>query len=293
MTRLRPIDPPLLQQWPLPKLQPTQNKEDRGRVLVIAGSATVPGAAILSAVAALRAGAGKLQIASHAAAVIQLGLLVPEARVIALPDMPSWGASHIELLDAVANADAVLVGPGMEAHGDVYRLEQGLPRTERQISILDAGALGPGIHSGVFASPTILTPHFGEMAGLLEIPLAQIEEHPVRYATHLAKLSGAVVVLKSPVTYVITPDGQGWVHDGGVPGLGISGSGDVLAGLITGLAARGASAEQAAVWGVAIHGLAGAALGQRVGPLGFLAREIASEFPNLLRRAEDGVLDTK
>ncbi|MFQ6308750.1 NAD(P)H-hydrate dehydratase [Lysobacter capsici] len=289
MTSLQTVDLALLRKWPLPQVQATQNKEDRGRVLVIAGSVTVPGAAVLSATAALRAGAGKLQIATCTAASVQMGLLVPEARVFALPEIPSWGAPHDELLNAMSQADALLIGPGMESHEDVHRLERSLVRTQHQISVLDAGALGPGIHAGVLCTPTILTPHFGEMAGMLEIPRAQIEADPVRYASHLARLTGAVVVLKSPVTYVIAPGGQGWVHTGGVPGLGISGSGDVLAGLITGLAARGASAEQAAVWAVAIHGLAGETLTQRIGPLGFLARELAGEFPGLMRQASSDV----
>ncbi|MET4727998.1 ADP-dependent NAD(P)H-hydrate dehydratase [Lysobacter enzymogenes] len=284
MTTLRPIEPALLRQWPLPDLNVSESKEDRGRVLVIAGSATVPGAALLSATAALRAGAGKLQIATHALASVSLGLLMPEARVLALPDVPSWGAPPIELRDALAQVDALLIGPGMEGHSDAHRLECSLIRSPKQVSVLDAGALGPGIRSSAFASPTVLTPHFGEMAGMLDITREQVDADPVQHAAELARTTGAVIVLKSSVTYILVPDGRGWIHKGGVPGLGISGSGDVLAGLIAGLAARCGDAEQAAVWGVAIHGLAGEVLAQRTGPLGFLAREISGEFPYLLQQ---------
>ena len=78
-------------------------------------------------------------------------------------------------------------------------------------------------------------------------------------------------------------DGRVWIHDGGSVGLGTSGSGDVLAGVIAGLAARGARPEQAAVWGVWLHGKAGNALSKRQGMIGFLAREIPGEIPALLR----------
>jgi NAD(P)H-hydrate repair Nnr-like enzyme with NAD(P)H-hydrate dehydratase domain len=81
---------------------------------------------------------------------------------------------------------------------------------------------------------------------------------------------------------VVTPDGDVWTYDGGAPGLGVSGSGDVLAGIVGGLLARGAEPLNALLWAVWLHGEAGAALGRKAGKLGFLAREIAGEIPRLL-----------
>jgi len=92
------------------------------------------------------------------------------------------------------------------------------------------------------------------------------------------------VVMKGPLTYVVAPSGQAWRNEGGGPGLGTSGSGDVLAGLIAGFAARGASALDAALWGVWVHGQAGARLAGSVGSLGFLARELGAEVPAILDR---------
>ena len=94
---------------------------------------------------------------------------------------------------------------------------------------------------------------------------------------------GVTLVLKGACTYVASADGRLWIHDGGSVGLGTSGSGDVLAGVIAGLVARGARPEQAAIWGVWLHGKAGAALSARQGLIGFLASEIAAEIPTLLR----------
>jgi NAD(P)H-hydrate repair Nnr-like enzyme with NAD(P)H-hydrate dehydratase domain len=97
-----------------------------------------------------------------------------------------------------------------------------------------------------------------------------------------ARRWNAVVALKGAATFIAAPDGRLWRHDGGNVGLAISGSGDTLAGIIAGLAARGASLEQAGAWGVALHARAGEQLAARIGPLGYLAREIAAEVPMLM-----------
>ena len=93
-----------------------------------------------------------------------------------------------------------------------------------------------------------------------------VSADPERHAREAAPRWNAVVALKGATTYIATPDGDCWRHDSGQPGLGTSGSGDVLAGIIVGLAARGAPLAQAAVWGVALHARAGRALAERLGP---------------------------
>lgn len=95
----------------------------------------------------------------------------------------------------------------------------------------------------------------------------------------LARWSRAVVALKGATTFILSPQGGEWRHVSSTPGLGTSGSGDVLAGILTGLAARGASLEQAAAWGKVLHALAGARLAERKGRLGFLARDLLVEIP--------------
>lgn len=92
------------------------------------------------------------------------------------------------------------------------------------------------------------------------------------------------MLVKGPPSHVVSPDGDVWTHEGGVPGLGVSGSGDVLAGIVGGLLARGAEPLSALLWSVWLHGQAGEALARKVGPIGFLAREIADEIPALLPR---------
>ena len=92
------------------------------------------------------------------------------------------------------------------------------------------------------------------------------------------------MLVKGVTSHVVHPDGRTWTYSGGSPGLGVSGSGDILAGIVGGLLARGADPLSALLWSVWLHGAAGEALAKKVGPIGFLAREIADEIPALLPR---------
>jgi NAD(P)H-hydrate repair Nnr-like enzyme with NAD(P)H-hydrate dehydratase domain len=109
-----------------------------------------------------------------------------------------------------------------------------------------------------------------------------VEAEPLATAREAAERLGCVVALKGATTHVAAPDGRAWANEGGSVGLGTSGSGDTLAGLVAGLLARGAEPAQALVWGVYVHAEAGARLSRRIGELGFLARELPAEMPGIL-----------
>jgi NAD(P)H-hydrate repair Nnr-like enzyme with NAD(P)H-hydrate dehydratase domain len=111
----------------------------------------------------------------------------------------------------------------------------------------------------------------------------QVLADPLTIARAAARELGAIVTLKGAQTFVVAPDGRAFHNTAGNIGLGTSGSGDALSGVIAGLSARGASALQAAVWGVYLHAKAGDVLARRMGPLGFLAREVLTEIPSLLK----------
>jgi hydroxyethylthiazole kinase-like uncharacterized protein yjeF len=128
----------------------------------------------------------------------------------------------------------------------------------------------------------IITPHAGEMAGLLGMDKAEIQANPAAIAQQAAKYFQAVVALKGATTYIAGPGGEIYCNNTGNVGLATSGSGDTLSGIIAGLAARGASPSQAAAWGVYLHGKAGESLAARFGLLGFLARELLAEIPGLM-----------
>ncbi|MGE4243161.1 NAD(P)H-hydrate dehydratase [Ramlibacter sp.] len=281
------VDDALLSGWPLPLPEADCDKEGRGRVLIVAGSPEIPGAAVLSGIAALRAGAGKLAVATTRSAWPIVAAALPEARVIPLDETPEGGPAPgvVEQLCKVAeSASAVLIGPGMMDTAATVELVHALmPRCGDGALILDALAMD-AVRDGMrHRRPFALTPHAGEMAHLTGERKEDIEDDPRNAVVRHANAWGATVALKGAATWVATPEGELWRHEMHAPGLATSGSGDVLAGVIAGLAARGATLEQAVVWGVALHARAGLALAERHGMVGFLARELAGEIPLLMR----------
>jgi len=273
----------LLRGMPLP--DPDGGKEQRGRVLVIGGSGRVPGAALLAGTAALRAGAGKLQVATASDVALPFAVAMPEALVLGLPSNAHGEIvrGSADLDQALDGCDAALVGPGMSPTPATATLVQRVARQVKGTLVIDAGALSADLRAPP-GKPYVLTPHAGEMAKLSGQEKAQVQQEPQALARRYARRMRSVLVLKGATTYIAAPDGRLWIHPGGCRGLGTSGSGDVLAGVIAGLAARGGDPVQAALWGVFVHAQAGRALEASVGSLGFLAREIAGPLPGILDR---------
>ncbi len=282
------IERALLRRWPLPVPQ-AGTKEERGEVFVVAGAAQTPGAAILAATSALRAGAGKLKVATAASVAAYVGAAVPESLVVALDDLPSggFGLENARTIVEHANgADALVFGPGLVDEAASASLACAVLAKLETPVVLDAAALG-----GCAQDPdvlhrldgrAVLTPHAGEMARMMGSERDAVEEDPARYARDAARRLRAVVVMKGATTYIAQPDGALFCNTEGDVGLATSGSGDTLAGIIGGLLARGLPPIGAAVWGVYLHAQAGSLLSQRIG-LGFLAREIPGEIPGLMR----------
>ena len=282
------IDAALLRGWPLPQPDTAADKEARGETLVIAGSAEMPGTATLAAMSALRAGAGKIAVATPAGIAPGIALRVAEARVIAMAETDAGGVAAdamAKIESRLAKVDAVLIGPGLQdAAATRAFTRRVLKKATRAAVVVDALAMDVVLDVRRFERTPLLTPHAGEMAHLTGLTKEAVSADPERHARDTAVRWNAVVALKGSTTYIAGPDGDCWRHVGGEAGLGTSGSGDVLAGIIVGLAARGASLEQAAVWGVALHARAGQALAERVGPIGYLARELPAEIPMLLHK---------
>lgn len=283
------ITPRLLRDWPLAMPDASADKEVRGHVLIVGGAREMPGAVLLAATAALRTGAGKLTVVSAASVAVALGGAMPEARVIGLRESAQGGllVDHDALQAACEQASAVLIGPGMQDQQASAALTSALlPYCAEVPVVLDAAAMQvvlPAPAQRRFEGAVLLTPHAGELAGLSGADKSQIAADPEAAARQAAQRWNGMVALKGATTVIADPAGRLWRHQGGNTGLAVSGSGDVLAGLIAGLAARGAALEQAAAWGIALHALAGEQLSLRHGPLGYLAREISGEVPALLR----------
>ena len=274
----------LLRAWAPAEPGDEGDKHARGTVAVVGGTTSTPGAVLLAGLGALRAGAGRLQVVTVDTTSVAVAVALPEAMVQGLPADDSGSLSPDacdDLVAALRRAGTVVLGPGLSGkHGVRAMLERVLPQLdERATVVLDAVALtalagAPELLAPV-ADRTVLTPNAGELAALLEG--RELGERDASFA--VAERYGAVVSSRG---WVVCPDGRSWREEAGGIGLGTSGSGDVLAGLIGGMLARGAEPAQAAVWGQYLHSAAGDRLTARLGRLGFLAREVLDEVPAVL-----------
>jgi ADP-dependent NAD(P)H-hydrate dehydratase len=283
------LDLELLRTWPLP-VDPDGDKYSRGTVLVVGGSASTPGAAILAGMAALRMGAGKLQIATDPSVAGAIAIAVPESKVIALRDARGERSLPAgEIRDAMEQADCILIGPGMNRDGATTAVVLAAleSATDSGVVVVDAAAIAslreiePSFRERL-RGRLVLTPNHQELDDLLQDRGNAAEtsnDETTKQAMRAADEFGAVVV---SFGIVCTCTGQRWQMAAGHPALGTSGSGDVRAGLVAGTAARSGDAAQAACWGTLVHALAGQRLGQRHGQLGFLAREIIGEIASVI-----------
>lgn len=289
MKRPTLITPALLRTIPLPWPDESSDKEARGRVLVVGGGRETPGAVVLAGLAALRAGAGKLQVATGASNAALVASSLPEARVFALPETRAGKLSKsacARLEEHLVKAQCVCVGPGMIEDESVTRFVEATLRMCRDVPVvLDAGAVAC-LNTGrellhTLGGRAVVTPNADELAEIYGEEFAE-RGGALEAVRRAAEELRAVVVLKGNETYIASPGGNTFVNRAGSVGLATSGSGDVLAGLIAGLVARGTEPARAAVWGVYLHALAGERLARKVGPLGFLARELPAEIPPLM-----------
>ncbi len=284
------INAALLARWPLPAPPVDGDKEGRGRVLIVGGARQMPGAVMLAATAALRAGAGKLQIATVQSTACAVAIAIPESFVHGLPEHADGGfraTAAAPLLKVTASAKAIVLGPGMIENAGLARIVLAVMESlsAEQTVVLDAGALTVLAQQRgripKFPCALVTTPHAGEMAKLLGMEKQEIKQKAARTVKDAARQLNAVAVLKGAQTFI--SDGSSTYRNvAGNSGLATSGSGDTLSGLIGGLLARGASALQAAVWGVYLHARAGDILAKKLAPLGYLPRELLGEVPALM-----------
>lgn len=286
----QPLDSDWLRAHPLPQPDNGVDKNARGRVLAIGGCRTVPGGLLLTAEGALRAGAGKVQLATIADSALAMGMAMPEAAVHALPTGRDGelGDCRQALKPLVERADAIIAGPAMSCRDAAGRLLPALGDAQDGAAlVIDAAALMALPHArGAMPprrQPPILTPHIGEMAAMLECEAGEIDADRPAAVRLAARRFRAICVLKGPTSLVAAPDGALFAYAGGGVGLATGGSGDVLAGIVAGLAARGAAPLDAALWAVWLHGEAGRRCAEQMGPLGFLARELLAHVPGLMR----------
>ena len=272
----------------LPPRPDRAHKGDFGRVLIVAGSIDYPGAVLLTALGAMRAGAGVVRVATAESVAARLAAAVPEITWMALdeeaPGLISPGGWR-RVTTAAPGYHAVVIGPGLG----------GQPATQRRARQLIAGLTVPTVvdADGLNAlaagdrwwqaarASMVLTPHPGEFARLTgtDAPPTDDDDARAEAASAAAARWEQVVVLKG--AHTVVADRSGIVHASTVatPALATAGSGDLLAGAIGALLAAGADATAAAVCGVAVHGAAGLLAAERIGSAGVMARDLAALLP--------------
>lgn len=251
----------------------------------------VPGGIQLTVEAALRAGAGKIQVATIESAALALGIAMPEVAVFGLSETPAGeiALNRAEpLAELLGRCDAVVAGPAMTDRDCGSKLSRLLAEQCEVQLVLDAGVLMRlADHEAAFrllARPAILTPHAGELAALLDCDAGAIEADRARAVRAASDRFGAICVLKGPNSLIAEPGGLTFSYAGGGVGLATGGSGDVLAGIVAGLCARGTDPLVATMWSVWLHGEAGRRCAEQIGgPIGYLARELLAHVPSLLR----------
>lgn len=286
----------------LPARSADSNKGDCGKVLLVAGSKKICGAAYLCGMAAYKTGAGLVRLFTEVTNRTALQQMLPEALLTFYseeePKESGGGSPAAELGEAMAWSTVVGIGPGLGTEETAKKLlERALCGQEKPV-VMDADALNllakaPELlrerqerlregedHGKEKLPPLIFTPHMGEMSRLTGVSIGKLKEDPLGYAAALAQKYGAVCVLKDACTVVCDHRGNSFLNTSGNSGMSTGGSGDVLTGVICGLLAQGMEPFEAAALGVYLHGCAGDAAAEKTGEYGLIAG-------NLIRGIEE------
>jgi NAD(P)H-hydrate epimerase len=276
-----------------PERAATAHKGDAGRLFVLAGSAGMTGAATLTCLAALRAGAGLVTLGIPASLNSILEVKLTEAMTLPLPETESHGHAP-ESLDTVCEwagkVDALALGPGFGRDPRSGELVRAVLRETQLPTVVDADGLyhvSPA-DERTFHSGCVLTPHPAEMARLLGTATADVQSNRLEVAKTAASRLGCVVVLKGAATVVAAPDGRAAINSSGSPALATGGTGDVLTGMVAACLARGLAPYEAAVAAVYLHGIAGEVTEERFGSPGAIAGDVVEAIPEALRRLHAG-----
>jgi len=269
------------------------HKGTYGRLVSVCGSYGMAGAALLCARAALRSGVGLLTAAVPQQVYPLLVSAVPEAVFLPLPDTGAGTLSQEAaepLCRKVADATAVVIGPGLGTGEAVAQVVAQVLRRSPCPVVLDAdgiNAIAPHILvEETVLAPLILTPHPGEMARLLGVSAAWVQEHRRQVARQFADQTGVTLVLKGHHTLIAAPGHPLLENPTGNPGMATGGSGDVLAGMIGALVAQGMPPYEAALCGVYLHGVAGDRAAARLSQHSVLPSDLIEELPDLFLQIE-------
>jgi len=264
----------------IPRRGRASNKFAAGSVLVCGGSLGLTGAPCMASESAMRAGAGYVTALVPASLNVIFESRLLEVMTVPLPDVDgSLAPAGVEqVLARAERADAIVLGPGLGRTGGALEFARTTARAVKLPMVLDADGLNA--HAGALDSlaarpaPTVMTPHAGELARLLESDSSAVGARRLDSARRAASLAQAIVVLKGDDTLVATPDGRVAVNRGGASALATAGTGDVLSGVIGGFLAKRMDPFAAACAGVLVHSQAGLLTAREIGPEGVIAGDV-------------------
>ena len=267
---------------------PAGHKGAYGHVLVVAGSRGKTGAAAMAGLAALRAGAGLVTVASAASIIEEIASHAPELMTEPLPETESGSiALNADLVALARGKSVVAIGPGLGRAPQIAAMVHGLAESFEGPMILDADAL-VGQASGLSGRTRVLTPHPGEMARLTGKTIAEVQADRIGAARTYAMVHGVTLVLKGQRTVIAFPDGRVWINPTGTPAMGKGGSGDILTGMIAGMVAQfPQQADQAVAAAVYLHGLAGQLGARTLGEKCLLATDLLQYLPDAMEDCAD------
>ncbi|MFD1030594.1 NAD(P)H-hydrate dehydratase [Metaplanococcus flavidus] len=263
----------------LPHRNQEGHKGSFGTALLIAGSAGMPGAAVLATYAAMRSGLGKLTVATSSESIVAISSFVPEATF------------ETDLLDRINDSQldfnqysAVAVGPGLLPD---YKTEAAIDRLlpEGKPMVLDAGALSPRSYDSA-AAPVILTPHMGEFSRITGVSVEELQKGQAAYAADWANRLGVTIVLKGPGTVIAFPDGETFINPTGNSSLAKGGTGDTLTGMILGMLCCHDNWRHAVLNAVHIHGACADEWIRTRSPHSLLAHDLTELLPVVMNSFE-------
>lgn len=291
----------------LPRRAPHVHKNTCGSVAVVAGSSGMTGAAALAADAALSSGAGRVTLGVPASLQDILETKLTEVMTCPLPEVRRHRCLSLRAVGDIhkmdERADCLAIGPGLGAHRETAELVRRCLAAPGPPAVVDADGLNALAAAADIAdivdkrqAPVVFTPHLGEFARLAGMEVSQLlDQNPgtasddsppmplIAHALHLAQLWGVTLVLKGAPTLIALEDGRLFANPTGNAGMATAGSGDVLTGTIAGLIAQGLDAQEAAVAGVFLHGMAGDVAKERIGEWGMKAGDIGRFLPEAIR----------
>jgi len=266
------------------------HKGDFGHVLILAGSARFSGAAVLCAQACLRAGAGLVTLGiPKSLNKVFIKIKPAEAMTLPLPETREATLSSLafcKVREFAKKIDVLVIGPGLSQNKSTQSLIRRLINCAGKPLVIDADGLNAlAGYLSVLPDkvPVILTPHPGEMAGLLDVRISQVQKDRKKVAKDFVNRYNIILVLKGHQTLVVEKNRELFINKTGNPGMAKAGSGDVLTGIIAAFLAQGLSGFEAAKYGVYLHGLAGDLAAKEKSQLAMIASDIIQKLPQAIK----------